>query len=125
MYVASGIIISISIFVTLINYLQEHKKHLLPRVLEDWRFLPKPLRTLGTLDYVVQTYMEVYCCCFVRRTVAAVPVIGGRFYNKKKDTLFGIDIKLSGGHDMELVKIDRNSNLPQRCDTPEHPMHVN
>jgi hypothetical protein len=32
----------------------------LPRVLQTWHFLPKPLRTFATVDYVVQTYMEVH-----------------------------------------------------------------
>merc|ERR1711976_1005997 len=92
-YAFSIIIVLLFISVITINYLQEKKPQLLPRVLQDWKFLPKPLRTLETVDYVVQTYMEVYCCCFVRRTVAAVPVVG--VTGNKKDALFGIN--LTGG----------------------------
>ena len=54
--------------------------------------------------------IQVYCCCFVRRTVAAVPVIGGYGgpqASKAKETLFGM--KMTGGQHMEVVKID---NLP-------------
>lgn len=118
MEVICAIIVFIIFFIISVNYLQEHHEKKLPRVLRDWKFLPKPLRTLETIDYVVQTYMEVcslhrkqilmiyskvYCCCFVRRTVAAVPVIG--YSGAKSDSLFGIN--LSGGQHMEVVKIDR------------------
>jgi len=68
-YAVSGIIYFVSIIVVTINYLQDNKPEVLPYVLRNWQFLPKPLRTFSTVDYVVQTYMEVYCCCFVRRTV--------------------------------------------------------
>ena len=51
------------------------------------------------------TLPQVYCCCFVKRTVAAVPVVG--YTGKKKDTLFGIN--LTGGQHMEVVKIDRGN----------------
>ena len=118
MEVICAIIVFIIFFIISVNFLQEHHEKKLPRVLRDWKFLPKPLRTLETIDYVVQTYMEVcslhrkmilmiyskvYCCCFVRRTVAAVPVIG--YSGAKSDSLFGIN--LSGGQHMEVVKIDR------------------
>merc|ERR1719450_1112303 len=65
------------LLVIIINYLQDHKPGWLPNVLKNWQFLPKELRSFSTIDYVVQTYMEVYCCCIVNRTVAAVPIIGG------------------------------------------------
>jgi len=102
-YVVSASIFLITLIVVTINYLQEKRPKVLPIILRDWKFLPKPLRTLETVDYIVQTYMEVYCCCIVRRTVAAVPVIGGKFNNKKEDKLFGMN--LSGNQDMEMVKI--------------------
>ena len=53
----------------------------------------------------------MYCCCFVRRTVAAVPVIGGYGgpqASKAKETLFGM--KMTGGQHMEVVKIDNLSD---------------
>ena len=59
MEVITGIVLATLLFVLLVNYMQEHHQKKLPRVLRDWKFLPKPLRTLETIDYVVQTYMEV------------------------------------------------------------------
>ena len=91
--------------VILINFLQEHKPQLLPYILKDWKFLPKPLRSFRTIDFIVQTYMEVYCCCIVHRTVAAIPVIGGYNTNKGK-TLFGLELSMS--KEMQMVKIEKN-----------------
>ena len=125
-YAVSGIIYFVSIIVVTINYLQDNKPEVLPYVLRNWQFLPKPLRTFSTVDYVVQTYMEVcsmnlyintyhllhnfqvYCCCFVRRTVSAVPVLSSGFnFNKKDEKLFGINIHAGGNKDIQLVKLDR------------------
>ena len=53
----------------LVNHLQVEKPHLLPEKLKDWSFLPRQLRSFEIIDYVVQTYMEVFCCCLVQRTV--------------------------------------------------------
>ena len=53
----------------LVNHLQVAKPHLLPEKLKDWSFLPRQLRSFEIIDYVVQTYMEVFCCCLVQRTV--------------------------------------------------------
>ena len=59
MEIISGIVLVIVLSVVSLNYMQEHHSKILPGVLRDWKFLPKPLRTLETIDYVVQTYMEV------------------------------------------------------------------
>ena len=77
MYTVAILAVVLLFFVISVNYLQDNKPEILPYFLKTWKFLPKSLRTLRTVDFVVQTYMEVYCCCFVRRTVAAVPVLGG------------------------------------------------
>ena len=58
-YVVSASIFLITLIVVTINYLQEKRPKVLPIILRDWKFLPKPLRTLETVDYIVQTYMEV------------------------------------------------------------------
>ena len=76
MYTVALLVILLFFFVIGVNYFQDNKPEMLPYFLKTWKFLPKSLRTLRTVDFVVQTYMEVYCCCIVRRTVAAVPVIG-------------------------------------------------
>ena len=60
--------------VELINYMQRNHQKQLPRVLKTWEFLPLPLRSLSTLDFVIQTYMEVFCCCIIDRTVQLLPV---------------------------------------------------
>ena len=90
-------------FVIAVNFLQENKPEVLPYFLKTWNFLPKSARTLRTVDFVVQTYMEVYCCCIVKRTVAAVPVIGG-FSSSGPDKALG----LNNGKEMQMVKIERN-----------------
>ena len=90
-------------FVIAVNFLQENKPEVLPYFLKTWNFLPKSARTLRTVDFVVQTYMEVYCCCIVKRTVAEVPVIG-RFSSTESDQTFD----LNNGKEMQMVKIERN-----------------
>jgi len=104
MYVLVVTFVSGLVFVIFINFLQEHKPDILPYILKDWTFLPKPLRSFGTIDYIVQTYMEVYCCCFVRRTVAAIPVIGG-YSTARGRSLFGLELSMS--KEMQMVKIDK------------------
>lgn len=105
MYTIVVTFVSCLVCVILINFLQEHKPQLLPYILKDWKFLPKPLRSFRTIDFIVQTYMEVYCCCIVHRTVAAIPVIGGYNTNKGK-TLFGLELSMS--KEMQMVKIEKN-----------------
>ena len=103
MYTVALLALFILFFVLLINYLQENHQDVLPYFLKTWQFLPKSLRTLRTVDFVVQTYMEVYCCCIVKRTVAAVPVIGG-FSSSQPNKNFA----LNNGKEMQMVKIERN-----------------
>ena len=61
--------------VILVNFLQSSKPSMLPEMLQDWTFLPVPLRSFTIIDYIVQTYMEVFCCCIVERTVMFSPMI--------------------------------------------------
>ena len=96
MYTVALLTLFLFFFVLAVNYLQENKPEVLPYFLKTWKFLPKSARTLRTVDFVVQTYMEVYCCCIVKRTVAAVPVIGG------------FSSGLNNGKEMQMVKIERN-----------------
>lgn len=60
----------------IISFLQSSKPRLLPKRLRNWSFLPKQLRSFAIIDYVVQTYMEVFCCCIVERTVMLNPMMG-------------------------------------------------
>ena len=103
MYTVALLALFLFFFVLAVNFLQENKPEVLPYFIKTWKFLPKSARTLRTVDFVVQTYMEVYCCCIVKRTVAAVPVIGG-FSFSEPDKAFG----LSNGKEMQMVKIERN-----------------
>ena len=103
MYTVALLTLVLFFFVLAVNYLQENKPEVLPYFIKTWKFLPKSARTLRTVDFVVQTYMEVYCCCIVKRTVAAVPVIGG-FSSSEPDKAFG----LNNGKEMQMVKIERN-----------------
>jgi len=97
LYVLVTLFCLLVVLVVIINYLQETRPQVLPYVLKDWKWLPKQMRTLATIDYIVQTYMEVFCCCIVSRTVTVVPMIGGTFTKKK----------LFGQGDMQMVKIEK------------------
>jgi sodium-dependent phosphate cotransporter len=57
-----------------LHYLQDHHYDRLPWWLQDWNFLPHPLHNLALMDYVAQTYMEVFCCCCIPRTFTVMPV---------------------------------------------------
>ena len=103
MYTVALLALFLLFFVLGVNYLQEKHQDVLPYFLKTWQFLPKSARTLRTVDFVVQTYMEVYCCCIVKRTVAAVPVIGG-FSSAQPNKNFA----LNNGKEMQMVKIERN-----------------
>ena len=109
MYTIVITVITLLIAVILINYLQDNKPEVLPYALKDWKFLPKPLRSFATIDYVVQTYTEVYCCCIFQRTVAAVPVIGGyrTGRGKKKGLILGIS------NDIQMVRLERGEKNKQ------------
>lgn len=74
MEIISGLVLFIILFVILVNYMQEHHEKMLPRILRDWKFLPKPLRTLQTIDFVVQTYMEVSTKCDDKITLIRVDI---------------------------------------------------
>ena len=104
MYTVALLALLLLFFVLVVNYLQEKHKEVLPYFLKTWQFLPKSARTLRTVDFVVQTYMEVYCCCIVKRTVAAVPVIGG-FSSFQSGNSFD----LNNGKEMQMVKIERKT----------------
>ena len=69
LYIVVSITCAVGISAVTLNYLQLHHKSRLPVGLRTWDFLPGPLHSLSLVDYVVQTYMEVFCCCLVRRTV--------------------------------------------------------
>ena len=74
LYIVVTLSTSLTSLCILINHLQLAKPHLLPEKLRDWSFLPRQLRSFEIIDYVVQTYMEVFCCCLVQRTVMLSPL---------------------------------------------------
>ena len=74
LYVIVIALVVILTAVELINYMQRNHLKQLPVMLRTWEFLPLPLRSLSTLDFVIQTYMEVFCCCIIDRTVQLLPV---------------------------------------------------
>ena len=69
LYIVVSVTCAVGISAVTLNHLQIHHKSRLPVGLRTWDFLPAPLHSLSLIDYVVQTYMEVFCCCLVRRTV--------------------------------------------------------
>ncbi|KAL7644162.1 UNVERIFIED_CONTAM: hypothetical protein RMT77_004987 [Armadillidium vulgare] len=54
-----GPVIIIVVFAVIINLIQKKKRSLLPTVLQNWNFLPKPLRSLEPYDRVVTS---LPCC---------------------------------------------------------------
>ena len=60
--------------ISIINFLQSSKPRMLPKRMRNWSFLPKQLRSFAIIDYVVQTYVEVFCCSIVERTVMLSPM---------------------------------------------------
>lgn len=99
MYIVLVPVVILTVLVILINIIQNNKQDLLPPVLRDWGFLPKELRTFQTVDYVVQTYMEVFCCCIVSRTMAVLPTLrdvhgqGGLLGSKVSQEMQLVDLK--------------------------------
>ncbi|XP_061834510.2 sodium-dependent phosphate transport protein 2B-like [Nerophis lumbriciformis] len=62
-------IIVLVVFVVIVNIMQSRCPRFLPRFLRDWKFLPRPLRSLAPWDSVVTSLMGFcghYCCCFCR-----------------------------------------------------------
>merc|ERR1712243_90025 len=95
LYVCVCLSFTLLVLVILINILQVKKPILLPPILRDWKFLPEPLRSLNLIDFVVQTYMEVFCCCIVPRTVMLMPDDGkARKGNNVQNLGLGANLKL-------------------------------
>lgn len=68
-YVLVGVGVPIVLFVILvivINLMQSRCPRYLPKVLRNWNFLPRPLRSLGPWDKVVTSmfgFCSKRCCC--------------------------------------------------------------
>lgn len=59
-------IVVLIIFVVIINVMQSHWPHVLPKVLRNWDFLPRPLHSLAPWDAVVTSTVSFCgrrCCC--------------------------------------------------------------
>uniref|UniRef100_A0AAY4CCN4 Sodium-dependent phosphate transport protein 2B n=1 Tax=Denticeps clupeoides TaxID=299321 RepID=A0AAY4CCN4_9TELE len=59
-------IVVLLIVVIVVNIMQSHCPHALPRVLRNWDFLPRPLHSLAPWDRVVtsaMTFCRTRCCC--------------------------------------------------------------
>ncbi|XP_023284511.1 sodium-dependent phosphate transport protein 2B-like [Seriola lalandi dorsalis] len=62
-------IIVLVVFVVIVNVMQSRCPRRLPRVLRDWDFLPRPLRSLAPWDAVVSStfgFCGKHCCCCCR-----------------------------------------------------------
>lgn len=108
MYVVVISIIALATFVVIVNYFQENNPNRLPNILRNWLFLPKHLRSFSTIDYVVMTLMEVYCCCVVSRTVAQIPMIVGGMGIDNQVNLDQVDLR---SVKVERKKIILNKNI--------------
>ncbi|CAD5112554.1 DgyrCDS1766 [Dimorphilus gyrociliatus] len=54
------------IFVIVVNILQDKQSKILPKILQNWNFLPKPLRSLEPYDRVLMKISKLFqesCCC--------------------------------------------------------------
>ena len=74
LYIVVTLVTSLTCLSFILTHLQLTRPHLLPEKLKDWSFLPRQLRSFEIVDYVVQTYIEVFCCCIVERTVMLSPL---------------------------------------------------
>ena len=74
LYIVVTLVTSLTCLSFILTHLQVTRPHLLPEKLKDWSFLPRQLRSFEIVDYVVQTYIEVFCCCIVERTVMLSPL---------------------------------------------------
>ncbi|XP_033114732.1 sodium-dependent phosphate transport protein 2B-like [Anneissia japonica] len=63
--------------VTLINILQTKKPSVLPKILQNWDFLPKCMRSLKPIDDVITKLLSVFrrCCPFVFKPKNPTPSI--------------------------------------------------
>jgi len=60
LYVVIAIILTVGLFITILNILQNRCPDKLPEVLRTWEFLPLPLRSLEPYDFVFSKLM--FCC---------------------------------------------------------------
>ncbi|XP_069555054.1 solute carrier family 34 member 2b [Brachyistius frenatus] len=62
-------IVALAIFVIIVNMMQSRCPRYLPKVLRNWNFVPRPLRSMAPWDTVVTASLGFcgrYCCCFCK-----------------------------------------------------------
>ena len=104
LYTVVTLFTSLTCLCILVTHLQLTKPHLLPEKLRDWSFLPRQLRSFEIIDYVVQTYMEVFCCCLVQRTVMLSPL--------RKDEVRGF-LNINSFSNLRFVQYQQDKNVLQ------------
>ncbi len=52
-----SLIAALAIIIIIVNVLQNKRQSWLPRKLQNWEFLPLPLRSLQPYDYILKTYI--------------------------------------------------------------------
>jgi len=55
-------IVVLVILIIIINVVQSYKPSILPKILKDWTFLPKPLRSLEPIDNLITS---LFSCCTI------------------------------------------------------------
>jgi len=98
LYIVVTLVTSLTCLSFILTHLQVTRPHLLPEKLKDWSFLPRQLRSFEIVDYVVQTYIEVFCCCIVERTVMLSPLRNDERQRDKNVLQLGL------GANLQLVK---------------------
>ena len=63
MYIVLIPVVALLIIIILINLLQKYKQSILPVVLQDWTFLPEPLRSLDPMDRAIMASVSCFKIC--------------------------------------------------------------
>jgi sodium-dependent phosphate cotransporter len=100
LYIVICVVCSMFALCILLTYLQSSCPAHLPEKLRDWTFIPKHFRSFEIIDYVVQTNMEVFCCCLVERTVMLSPM-------RNDEARGGNTLQLGLGANLQLVKVKK------------------
>ena len=62
MYIVLVPVAIIIIFITVISVFQRKCPQLLPQIIQDWKFLPSPLRSLEPYDQIIEKLNCVKSC---------------------------------------------------------------
>ena len=112
LYIVVTLVTSLTCLSFILTHLQVTRPHLLPEKLKDWGFLPRQLRSFEIVDYVVQTYIEVFCCCIVERTVMLSPLRNDEVIFFSKNIFSGFSTRgFQRQRDKNVLQLGLGANL--------------